>query len=995
MKRFAALPSVTDERGLYSFSGLQAGIYSISFTHQQYVPVTAHHITVSGNISDLVSRTVARERISGLYGGDHRWSPQQGNAVITVRDIPGSAMTGLSASVMPSGNVQIGYLKGDSPPEPEWPERLEADKSRVSAAYMAPGGGQILLYGLKPGKSYTFTLSSPGYVSVPVTVNAAGSGWLDEYSVPVQPRLQDTPPLTAAVYAGGEAPSTAGQNATAPALEELRTGAPAEAGNVTPSPAESAQLLPELVAAASKVTAGTTVYLGGAFTGYNAPGGITRLSKDGSDDLSFTGGAGANGAVSCMAVQKDGKILIGGDFTSYNGNTCGNIIRLNIDGTPDPSFNEGQAGADGKVSAILPAEGGSIVIGGDFTSYNGRPCGRIARLYADGSPDLSFNAGLAGADNSVNCLGVQSDGLIIAAGRFGSYNGSPCSAVIRIESDGSQDISFNHNGTGPDNAVEALAVERDDRIMLGGRFTAYNDIRCNFITRLDRDGDVDRKFNSAKPEEYGMMSPGASQSAPAGADNTVYTIAVDNDGSALIGGDFTSYNGKARGRFARLNSDGTLDESFDAAGTGADGRVCGAGVLSDGSLIVGGRFTHYDGAASNCIARLRSDGSVDSSFRSSGPGAEGSVNGIAIVEDDRIIAAGSFNSFNSSRRLIKLSQDGTADPSFKTGAGADSDILSSAAQADGSILIAGRLTAFNGVPCGHIARIGSDGAVDGTFNPGGAGADGDVYTVKVLGSGMILIGGPFTSYNGVHCGHIARLDAEGNLDATFNAGRSGAGGPGSYIGTIAPAYDGEMMIGGRFSAYNGLTCGNIARLNADGTPNLLFNNGKEGFNNDVYSIALTDGGRIIAGGAFTSYGGAICNYMTRLEGDGRLDPSFNRDGAGPDNIVVTLSRSYDGRLMAGGAFTSYNDTPCGRIVLLNNDGTPDAAFNSGGAGADDTITCIDAVSYESITIAGSFKSYNGFACGSAARLDSSGRPDSAFNRGGAGADDTVYSVLVP
>src|SRR5205814_6841029 len=101
---------------------------------------------------------------------------------------------------------------------------------------------------------------------------------------------------------------------------------------------------------------------------------IMRLNADGTRDATFNAsGTGANGNVYAVAVQPDGKIVIGGDFTSYNPGaaTTQRIMRLNADGTPDASFNAGGAGADGTVRAVAMQPDGSIVIGGDFTSYNG------------------------------------------------------------------------------------------------------------------------------------------------------------------------------------------------------------------------------------------------------------------------------------------------------------------------------------------------------------------------------------------------------------------------------------------------------------------------------------------------------------------------------------------------------------------------------------------------------------------------------------------------
>ena len=81
-------------------------------------------------------------------------------------------------------------------------------------------------------------------------------------------------------------------------------------------------------------------------------------------------------------------------------------------------------------------------------------------------------------------------------------------------------------------------------------------------------------------------------------------IAVQSDGRIVIGGRFTSYDGVARNRIARLHTDGSLDESFDP-GVGLDDFPEAIAVQSDGKILIGGNFTSYDGVARNRVARLR------------------------------------------------------------------------------------------------------------------------------------------------------------------------------------------------------------------------------------------------------------------------------------------------------------------------------------------------------------------------------------------------------
>ena len=138
----------------------------------------------------------------------------------------------------------------------------------------------------------------------------------------------------------------------------------------------------------------------------------------------------------------------------------------------------------------------------------------------------------------------------------------------------------------PDSAVLALASLGTGKILIGGTFTFYGGVGRNRIARLNADGSLDAGFD-----------PGL------GADNDVWAIAVQGDGKILIGGDFTSYDGTARNRLARLNADGSLDTTFDP-GSGADSTVFRIAVQGDGRILIAGAFTEYDGTPRNRIARI-------------------------------------------------------------------------------------------------------------------------------------------------------------------------------------------------------------------------------------------------------------------------------------------------------------------------------------------------------------------------------------------------------
>jgi uncharacterized delta-60 repeat protein len=353
--------------------------------------------------------------------------------------------------------------------------------------------------------------------------------------------------------------------------------------------------------------------------------GALLQAQPGTIDLSFNAadpgfgiGDGANSFILATVLQPDGKILIGGDFTSYNGTPRNSVARLNADGSPDTGFNPG-TGADNTVWAMALQPDGKILIGGDFTSYNGTPRNLIARLDADGSLDTDFAPG-AGANSRVWAIALQPDGKILIGGEFTSFNGTPRNFVARLNADGSLDTGFDP-GTGVNDWVRAMTLQPDGKILIGGRFTSYNGTARNRVARLNADGSLDTGFD-----------PGT------GPSSQVLAIALQPDGKILIGGDFTSYNGTPRNRVAHLNADGSLDTGFDP-GTGANNGVFAIALQPDGKILIGGFFTSYNGTPRNRVARLNADGSLDTGF-DPGTGANGTVWAIALQPDGKIFIGG-------------------------------------------------------------------------------------------------------------------------------------------------------------------------------------------------------------------------------------------------------------------------------------------------------------------------------------------------------------------
>jgi uncharacterized delta-60 repeat protein/gliding motility-associated-like protein len=355
-----------------------------------------------------------------------------------------------------------------------------------------------------------------------------------------------------------------------------------------------------------------------------------------------TGFTGLNSSVQSITLQPDGKILAGGQFSAFNGTTRNRLVRLNSNGTFDTSFYVEPEFDDYVLSVILQPDG-KILVGGNFTTFNGTAQNRIARLNSDGTLDTSFNIG-TGFNELVRVIALQPDGKILVGGNFTAFNGTTQNGLVRLNSDGTLDTSFSL-GTGFNYGVGSITLQPDGKILVGGSFLAFNGTTQNRITRLNSDGTLDTSFN------IGTGVNGY----------YVRSIALQPDGKILVGGLFKDFNGTAQNSITRLNSDGTLDTSFNT-GTGLDGAVFSIILQPDGRILVGGSFWTFSSTTQNGIVRLNPDGTLDTCFNT-GLGFHGGdyaswVYSIVLQPDSKILVGGLFTKYNGTTqsRIARLQE---------------------------------------------------------------------------------------------------------------------------------------------------------------------------------------------------------------------------------------------------------------------------------------------------------------------------------------------------
>lgn len=377
--------------------------------------------------------------------------------------------------------------------------------------------------------------------------------------------------------------------------------------------------------------------------------GTASYGQEGGLDPSYAVGlSGVDSTLQVMARQSDGRVVIGGNFIIVNGVNRFRIARLNANGSLDTSFGAGQSGADDFVNVMAIQPDGRILIGGNFTTVNGVSRRFVARLNADGSLDTTFGANLPFLNNRVFSMALQSNGKILIGGTFNTVNNVAPGGIVRLNSDGTLDTTFDAGlDLGTFSGTFAIAVQSNGRILIGGEFTGVNGVTRGSLARLNADGSVDTTFGNGL-NVSGNRFP------------KVRDIAIQPDGRILIAGGFTAVNGVARGAIARLNADGTLDTTFGNGLSGVSGTVEKIARRSDGQIFIVGDFSGVNGAPRGCIARLNTDGSTDLAFGQGLSGTTGRINDVLIQPTDgRILIGGIFIQFNgvSRGRITRLIAD--------------------------------------------------------------------------------------------------------------------------------------------------------------------------------------------------------------------------------------------------------------------------------------------------------------------------------------------------
>jgi uncharacterized delta-60 repeat protein len=402
---------------------------------------------------------------------------------------------------------------------------------------------------------------------------------------------------------------------------------------------------------------------------------------------------------------------------------------------------------------------------------------------------------------------------------------------------------------------------------------------CGFITSVSISAQSSVTLDSFNPD----------------VNDIVRALAMQPDNKIIIGGSFITVGGQTRNRLARINSDGTLDSSFNP---NADDKVNAVALQSDGKILVGGMFRSVGGTGRDSLARLNPDGTLDASFNANILNNNlffpTDVWTIVLQRDGKIIIGGYFRVIAGLDRqfLARLNADGSLDNTFNhTVSGT---VFTAAEQPDGKVLIGGQFTGDTGQPRRSIARLNANGSLDNNFNPG---TDGEVKVIAVQPNGQILVGGSFSTIAGQQQPVIARLNANGTFDISFRPMMESR----AFVNTIALQANGKILIGGLFGYFiNGRIQAYIGRLNADGSIDNSLNLSTDG---QVFALQIQPDGKVLVGGSFFRVGSQLRNRFARLINNTPVAQTlsvnqnsvvWSSDGAFPDFSSVSFEQSTDG-----------------------------------------------------------------------------------------------------
>lgn len=700
---------------------------------------------------------------------------------------------------------------------------------------------------------------------------------------------------------------------------------------------------------------GGRVLVAGEFAavGTNPRSHLVVLNPDGSvaDDLPFgTAECAPNGGVHAL-LRVDQHVYLAGDFTAIGPHPAGRIARVNLDGTPDLTWSVG-AGADRVVQRLVRQPDGRLLALGRFVTMDGQVRRHLARLETDGSVDTSFDLG-QGVDlgevpltSREYALGyrplglthaaLNEDGSILVAGLFTGMNGWPNSGLVRLQQNGRVDTQWASRTTRPlypgDLTSPSLHEAGGGTILV----TSWTRTR-------DGDSEIDlwQPVGGPAPElpprvgqplarpvnqlvthslhYYPVILPAQAGTAVAIASQVAgpgdLTLQWFRDGEPLTDSATVSGVNKAILHLYSLRS-----SDVGAYHLRATSSITGSTDSATFDLTVDPEFPSPGG--------LALDWAADPLHLPPTALAAIPEGGWWVAVDQGSLGAQVYR-LDAHGRILPHSE-------FSTATGANRKINAIAPLTDGRVLIGGSFNTVQGKPRPNMAILQSNGLLDSILPPA---VTGWMQEMHRLDDGRIVVllaagTGAESEQPEAFTPRIIRLLGDGTLDDEFLAD-----GHGVYrIHTIAPMQDGRVVVAGKHS--NGVD--HVIRLGADGSPDPTFAQSTFEYES-IFGLALDPEGGVVVVGDFLIANGRPARRIVRLNPDGSLDPTFGPTRSpGPAGEIARITRADDGHfylLFRDAAneyglpqsFPSYDGFELGALVRLDSRGVLDPGFPAPGA----------------------------------------------------------------
>ena len=461
------------------------------------------------------------------------------------------------------------------------------------------------------------------------------------------------------------------------------------------------------------------------------------------------------------------------------------------------------------------------------------------------------------------------------------------------QSNGALDLTFNSNGSGGfnsgfDGSPRELAIQSDGKVIAVGPFTTYNGFAANGIVRINTDGSIDQSFDTGT----GFLAPTTVAGVPE-------SVSIAPDGSIYVVGQMTSYNGQIVSGIVKLDSTGILDTTFSTNLGRVGGRIFA--VTATNSYVIFG----------------------------------GSVNGVGStttpVSITGITRTGTSNTYTAASHgytvgdVVSITGVSSATPAHHNVTlpiiAADANTFTVSGSDGGAYSSGGQVTKM--VAVGRIAKASANGTLDSTFNSNiGTGFSNDnlsyVFGLAFQSSDGLIVTGSFDLLNGTSIPTgISRIGTDGTRNSTASTTFHSNAGTGliGYGTNVVQDSQGRLILAGSFSGFNGVSSSRLVKVNADGSRDTSFVVGTGLSTPPWRSMDVAPDDSLLFASSSTNYGGvSVPSGVLKLNNNGSRDSGFTAAITSANATAVLAAPNGD--VYLAGNFTAYDGKTVGRIVRL-------------------------------------------------------------------------------